>query len=141
MEGHISTSDIRASMVLIPSTPSILDRVSDFSTWYPPWIKRPRIRPSQSFPFEDGHRSNYTQPLVRTIKDRVLETFALSTDLIGFQEREKHDTTESSNSLAVGRSNEQENCVGRFKNGTIHQADASHTKHPYIITRWVALYP
>ncbi|KAK7046111.1 hypothetical protein VNI00_007113 [Paramarasmius palmivorus] len=111
---HVSTSDIRASIVLIPSSPSLLDHVSDYSSWYSPWMRRPRMR---------ALSSNYTFPLARTMKDRVLESFALS---------EQIDALDSDNG---GSDSGQENCVGMFANGTIYRADPSYTIHPHIISR------
>ncbi|EEB90510.1 hypothetical protein MPER_11272 [Moniliophthora perniciosa FA553] len=40
---NISTSDLRASIVLIPTSPSLFDYVSNYSSWYPASMRRPPV--------------------------------------------------------------------------------------------------
>ncbi|ESK87379.1 hypothetical protein Moror_11687 [Moniliophthora roreri MCA 2997] len=131
MSGHLSTSDLRASIVIIPSSPSLLDHVSDYSTWYS-WMRRHRMRPSRFPP-------NSTKPPIRSFQDRLLEGFALNVDLIRIHEHQKPNGTSydesSAPSDALDSHEEEVDCFALSSSGELVRASPSHILHPFIVTR------
>ncbi|KAJ7112451.1 hypothetical protein C8R43DRAFT_1138932 [Mycena crocata] len=76
---HLTPSDLRATFLLIPSSPSLLDHVKNFSTWMPESVfaKRPLTRP---WPFPLGSEKRGE----KTIADLALESFSITIPLIEF---------------------------------------------------------
>ncbi|KAJ7599884.1 hypothetical protein C8J56DRAFT_1037490 [Mycena floridula] len=63
----INSTDLRASFVLIPSSPSPLDYLKSYSSWYPSGMQRPPIR---SYSTE------------RSLVDETLDSFGISIPLL-----------------------------------------------------------
>ncbi|KAJ7619341.1 hypothetical protein FB45DRAFT_1095422 [Roridomyces roridus] len=76
----LNKNDLRAGFVLIPTSPSLLDQVTNFSTWRSegktPWA------PVRSWPFSLGAVDSGPQ----TVADRALDSFGLSMPLLEFHE-------------------------------------------------------
>lgn len=68
---NISNHDLRASIVLIPQSPSLLDYASNYTTWIPDGVIKP---PSRSY--------DISAP--RTLRDEILDSFAISVPLLNF---------------------------------------------------------
>ncbi|KAJ6558139.1 hypothetical protein B0H19DRAFT_1150066 [Mycena capillaripes] len=75
----LKENDLRASFVLIPTSPSLLDHVTDFSTWRPDSMRIPPVR-SWPFPLESPDKGP------QSVTDRALDSFAISMPLLEFHE-------------------------------------------------------
>ncbi|EEB96688.1 hypothetical protein MPER_04134, partial [Moniliophthora perniciosa FA553] len=136
MSSHLSTSDLRASIVIIPSSPSLLDYVSDYSTWNS-WMRKYRMRPF-TFP------QNFTNPPIRSFQDRLLESFALNVDLIRIHEHQKPNDTSNEPSApnsALGSDASEEGRLCMSNSGKLVRASPSHILHPFVVTRTQGLCP
>lgn len=101
---NLSRNDVRASFVLIPNSPSPMDRARNFSTWYPADMTR---RPERSWPYVHALFSTYqrrslidgltflahnvlrfplhsTETGPKTLVDEIIEAFAVSYPLVNF---------------------------------------------------------
>ncbi|KAF7360598.1 hypothetical protein MVEN_00791200 [Mycena venus] len=75
----LKENDLRASVVLIPTSPSLLDHVTNFSTWRPESLTIPSVR-SWPFPLEAPDSGP------PSLADRALDSFAISFPLLEFHE-------------------------------------------------------
>ncbi|KAJ6537787.1 hypothetical protein B0H19DRAFT_1240499 [Mycena capillaripes] len=75
----LKDNDLRASFVLIPTSHSLMDQVTDFSTWRPESLAIPPVR---SWPFPLGAADNGQQ----SVADRALDSFGISMPLLEFHE-------------------------------------------------------
>ncbi|KAF7360594.1 hypothetical protein MVEN_00790800 [Mycena venus] len=75
----LKENDLRASVVLIPTSPSLLDHVTNFSTWRPESLTIPPVR-SWPFPLEAPDSGP------PSLADRALDSFAISFPLLEFHE-------------------------------------------------------
>ncbi|EEB95872.1 hypothetical protein MPER_05093, partial [Moniliophthora perniciosa FA553] len=129
---NISTSDLRASIVLIPTSPSLFDHISNYSSWYPASMRRPPVLGPSALGFKSD------------LQGHALEAFGLSIDLIDLHEskaaNESH-TTEHDDSPTteefwdIQDSKETGGCYTRSDTGDIIRAKPSHKLHPYVISR------
>ncbi|THV02601.1 hypothetical protein K435DRAFT_962911 [Dendrothele bispora CBS 962.96] len=78
-EPKLRASDLRASMLLIPTSPSLMDSVVNYSSWIPEEL-RSKSAPERTWPFPMG--SKYMGE--KTITDLALESFAVSVPLVQF---------------------------------------------------------
>ncbi|KAJ7021462.1 hypothetical protein C8F04DRAFT_1140897 [Mycena alexandri] len=72
-------NDLRASFVVIPTTPSLVEYVTNISTWRPETM---RIPPVRAWPFPLG-TFNTASP---TMVDKALDSFGISIPLMEFHE-------------------------------------------------------
>ncbi|KDR66891.1 hypothetical protein GALMADRAFT_232296 [Galerina marginata CBS 339.88] len=134
---ELNTYDLRASFVLIPTPPSTLNQVANYSTWLPDAVKFP---PSRSWP------EGYT----RTLAEEVVDAYGTFTPLLTFQNIKSR--CESSSNSTTGTSlpslgddydeDEEEDApttnpavLGSSKNRFSSQGKPVLEAHPYIITR------
>ncbi|KAJ7598514.1 hypothetical protein C8J56DRAFT_168255 [Mycena floridula] len=75
-DGYLGNSYLRASFVLVPSSPSLLDNLKSYSTWIPPVGGPSSMRP------EGMTKGARERPLV----DEALDSFGLSLPLLEFLE-------------------------------------------------------
>ncbi|KAK7039640.1 hypothetical protein R3P38DRAFT_3181414 [Favolaschia claudopus] len=75
----IKETDLRASFVFIPTSPSPADHIYNFSSWRPPNMIVPPVR---AYPFPLG-TADKGQP---DVADRALDSFAISIPLLEFYE-------------------------------------------------------
>ncbi|KAJ7315037.1 hypothetical protein DFH08DRAFT_425650 [Mycena albidolilacea] len=75
----LKENDLRASFVLIPTSPSLVDQIINFSTWRPEVLTIP---PFRSWPFPLGAPDNGPQ----SAADRALDSFGISMPLLEFHE-------------------------------------------------------
>ncbi|KAJ7792321.1 hypothetical protein B0H14DRAFT_2931666 [Mycena olivaceomarginata] len=75
----LKENDLRASFVLIPTLPSLVDQITNFSTWRPEVLTIPPVR---SWPFPLGAADNGPQ----SAADRALDSFGISMPLLEFHE-------------------------------------------------------
>ncbi|KAJ3507415.1 hypothetical protein NLJ89_g6320 [Agrocybe chaxingu] len=66
---NLTNYDLRASFILIPNTPSLLDFASNYSTWIPSHIVVPPVRPYEAS---------------RSLEDEIIDSFALTIPLLDF---------------------------------------------------------
>ncbi|KAK7046049.1 hypothetical protein VNI00_007044 [Paramarasmius palmivorus] len=143
---NITTHDLRASVILIPNSPSLLDHVSNFSSWYPPTVNRPRMRNLESLsPFDSSTADVSTLDLHK----EAIDSFGLNINLV---------TLYDSKDAASGNETSSENIIDDFwtmgldeapepapttscyamnssSSDEIIRAKPSHKKQPYIKTR------
>ncbi|KAJ7481228.1 hypothetical protein B0H11DRAFT_2024732 [Mycena galericulata] len=76
---NLAESDLRATFLLLPTSPSLIDHVKNFSSWMPDSVfpKRPLTRP---WPFPLGSEEHGE----KTMADLALESFSISIPLIEF---------------------------------------------------------
>jgi len=74
---NLSNFDLRGSFVLLPSSPSLLDHVTNYSSWIPKTIKPLPVR---AWPFPLGS-PNHRE---KTLADEVLESFGVTSPLVQF---------------------------------------------------------
>lgn len=79
LDQNLTATDLRGSFVLIPSSPSPLDYLVNFSTSYPKSIAQPPVR---SWPFPLGSDTG----LARALADKAIDSFGCSTSLLEFHE-------------------------------------------------------
>ncbi|KAJ6495433.1 hypothetical protein C8R45DRAFT_1095066 [Mycena sanguinolenta] len=75
----LKENDLRASFVLIPTEPSLVNQITAFSTWWPRSVLRPPVR---SWPFPLGAADNGPQG----VADEALDSFGISMPLLEFHE-------------------------------------------------------
>ncbi|KAJ7256515.1 hypothetical protein B0H12DRAFT_1112424 [Mycena haematopus] len=77
----LDDSDLRATFLLLPSSPSLINHVKNFSSWIPDSLfsKRPPIR-SWPFPLDSEERGK------KTMADLALESFSFSIPLLEFHD-------------------------------------------------------
>uniref|UniRef100_A0A0W0FRS2 Uncharacterized protein n=1 Tax=Moniliophthora roreri TaxID=221103 RepID=A0A0W0FRS2_MONRR len=131
----LSHSDLRASIVLIPTSPSPLDFISDYSTWYPSKVKWPRMK---AYPFP----LNSSNPPDRKLQDRAIESFAISISLLSFHDTPSscHDNTGTEISDDIFGSSEQDRFYGHSDyygetDSPWHKFGDLSRKHPFVVTR------
>ncbi|KAJ7709472.1 hypothetical protein B0H17DRAFT_1028090 [Mycena rosella] len=76
---NLAESDLRATFLLIPSSPSLMDHIKNFSSWMPDSVYAKR-RPTRPWPFPLGSDERGD----KTIADLALESFAVSVPLLEF---------------------------------------------------------
>ncbi|KAK7062696.1 hypothetical protein VNI00_000184 [Paramarasmius palmivorus] len=132
----LSESDLRASVVLIPTSPSPLDFISHYSTWVPPKVKWPRMK-AYPFPLNTLNIPN------RKLQDRAAEAFAMSFTLLSFQDLPgKCDKTAADVADDIfGASQQDELRGGPDYFGVTHHlptyrmSEDMSNKHPFVTTR------
>ncbi|KAG6907294.1 hypothetical protein DXG01_009487 [Tephrocybe rancida] len=114
----LTKNDLRGSVVIIPSSPSPLDQIIDYSTWIPNFIK---VFPVRSWPFPLGS----TDERNKTIADKAIESFGVSVPLLRF-----HNIGKRCNDTDDDFYDEDD---GQISETTKNKNPLTH--HPYIVTR------
>ncbi|KAF7363792.1 hypothetical protein MSAN_01037100 [Mycena sanguinolenta] len=109
---HLEDSDLRATFLLLPSSPSLIDHVKNFSSWIPDSLF-PKRRPIRSWPFPLDSEDRGE----KTIADLALESFSFSIPLLEFHDAASQCTDDSGVSAA---------------NPSAPEVVAGH---PYVVTR------
>ncbi|KAF9559383.1 hypothetical protein CPC08DRAFT_818810 [Agrocybe pediades] len=68
---HLNNYDLRASFVLIPKSPSLLDTLSNYSTWIPSDAKNPPVR-------------TYPPEHAPSLAEEVIDSYGISLPLLSF---------------------------------------------------------
>ncbi|KAJ6502149.1 hypothetical protein C8R45DRAFT_1092043 [Mycena sanguinolenta] len=108
----LEDSDLRATFLLLPSSPSLVDHVKNFSSWIPDSLFAKR-RPIRSWPFPLGSEERGE----KTMADLTLESFSFSIPLLQFHDAASQCTNDSDVLPA---------------NSSVPQVV---TGHPYVVTR------
>ncbi|KAJ7587131.1 hypothetical protein C8J56DRAFT_1026641 [Mycena floridula] len=134
----METRDLRASFVLIPTSPSLMNHLHSYTSWYPDGVIHPRYR-AYPFPLDSTTHSP------RTEVDRALESFAISIPLLHLvdvgdcQHKNKIGDSESmdSNGDSMDEDDEDDDTdytpPSAFKGSEIDLN--TKRKHPFVITR------
>ncbi|KAJ7675487.1 hypothetical protein B0H17DRAFT_1207672 [Mycena rosella] len=101
---------LRASFVVIPESPSLVDYMSNFSIWRPETIQRPPVR---SWPFPLGAADEVPQK----VADRALDSFAISISLLEFHEIRSKCANDSNSNISL------EDHAGKQVEGKNHDAE------------------
>ncbi|KAG6876785.1 hypothetical protein C0993_000446 [Termitomyces sp. T159_Od127] len=114
----LTSYDLRGSVVLLPTSPSPLDEIIDFSTSIPDFLE---TFPVRSWPFPLG------SPRVgrKTLADKAVESFGASVPLLEFHNIRKR--------CADAEDNFYEEDDGSISSTTEFKSPLTH--HPYIVTR------
>ncbi|KAJ7119607.1 hypothetical protein C8R44DRAFT_982298 [Mycena epipterygia] len=75
----LKENDLRASFVAIPTSPSLVDHITNFTTWRPENMTIPPVR-SWPFPLETSSENP------KDMADRALDSFGISIPLLEFHE-------------------------------------------------------
>ncbi|KAG6825135.1 hypothetical protein H0H92_004599 [Tricholoma furcatifolium] len=75
---NLTNYDLRGSVVLIPSSPSLLDYATNYSSYIPDSLS---ILPVRAWPFPLGSQNIQHE---KTLADNILESFAVSVPLLQF---------------------------------------------------------
>ncbi|KAJ7047191.1 hypothetical protein C8F04DRAFT_1062971 [Mycena alexandri] len=111
LAAKLDESDLRATFLLLPSTPSLIDNVKNFSSWMPDSVFHKR-RPTRPWPFP----LNSELRGEKTTTDLALESFSISVPLLEF-----YDVASECKTAAV--------------NGTDEEQVLVVSGHPYVVTR------
>ncbi|TFK38532.1 hypothetical protein BDQ12DRAFT_631119 [Crucibulum laeve] len=86
---NLTNYDLRGSFVLIPTSPSLLDNIYNYSSWIPASITIPSPR---AWPFPPGSSDEG----IPSIRDSVMDSFGISIPLIEFHNIRSRCTSENS---------------------------------------------
>ncbi|KAJ7172110.1 hypothetical protein C8R46DRAFT_1258051, partial [Mycena filopes] len=111
LAANVEESDLRATFMLLPSRPSLIDNVKNFSSWMPDSVF-PKRRPTRPWPFPLGSEPRGG----KTMADLALESFSLSVPLIEF-----HDIASCFN--------------GTDGPAALEEEVSAVSGHPYVVTR------
>ena len=147
--------DLRASFVLIPTSPSPLDNLSNYSSWR---NKKVLIPPFRSWPYVSTFSSQFNCILQEysdtgpapTLQDRAIDSFGVSIALVQFYGvQSRCGLTTSSAPNASERAHEDDN--GNEDSEDLDQTDTDSSNemsnsigrpvlesHPYIVSQCVA---
>ncbi|KAG5725148.1 hypothetical protein E4T56_gene10227 [Termitomyces sp. T112] len=117
-KSDLTNYDLRGSVVLLPTSPSPLDRIIDYSTFIPSYVE---TLPVRSWPFPLG-----SSPMGgKTLADKAVERFGVSVPLLEFHNiRKRCEDSED---------NFYEDDDGSISSTTHSKSPLTH--HPYIVTR------
>ncbi|KAJ6588607.1 hypothetical protein B0H19DRAFT_212203 [Mycena capillaripes] len=145
----LKKDDLRASFVLIPTSPSLMDQVTAFSTWRPSGMKLPPVR---SWPFPLGTPNEGPESLA----DRALDSFGISIPLLEFHELRSKcvNTSNTSNSETspsetevVNKDDDGEDAEDQEEDNNVPEVIPSGVsdierypehalkRHPFVVTR------
>ncbi|KAG6853808.1 hypothetical protein C0991_001259 [Blastosporella zonata] len=114
----LTDNDLRGSVVLIPTSPSPLDQIMEYSTWIPDFIPVFSVR-SWPFPLGSSDVKN------KTTADKAVESFGITVPLLQFHNiRQRCHNVEDD---FVYDEEEGVSSTTEFKSPLTH--------HPYIVTR------
>ncbi|KAK7026801.1 hypothetical protein VNI00_015459 [Paramarasmius palmivorus] len=130
--GNISTSDLHASITLVPQSPSILDRMWSFSSWSPTSQKSARSRLGSPVEFGTSETS---------LLDRVVDSYAVTINLVRlYQKTPSNEVVVSEeDGLLLPENNVPEgseaSCYAFADSGQVMPAERRHMLKPYIISK------
>ncbi|KAJ6632547.1 hypothetical protein B0H10DRAFT_1977759 [Mycena sp. CBHHK59/15] len=136
----LEENDIRASFVIVPTSPSLLDYANNFSTWRPESMKIPPVR---SWPFPLG-ASDKGPP---SLADRALDSFGISIPLLEFHETQSkcpasHNAGEpsqrpDSDSIASDEQDDDEDddAILPGISNIAKYPEHALKRHPFLLTR------
>ncbi|KAG6833304.1 hypothetical protein H0H87_008936 [Tephrocybe sp. NHM501043] len=152
---NLTNYDLRGSVVLVPSSPTLLECMTNYSSYIPNSVD---MLPVRSWPFPLGAR--YTQE--KTLADKALESFAVSVPLIEFHGIQSRCAPETPTSTAHMNDDElldeegelepvhveaDSESRGWTRHGSAPVSSLEKTdgkdplkSHPYIVTRWKVSY-
>ncbi|KAH0580386.1 hypothetical protein H2248_001887 [Termitomyces sp. 'cryptogamus'] len=117
-KSDLTNYDLRGSVVLLPTSPSQIDKIIDYSTSIPRFIE---TFPVRSWPFP----LNSSRVGKKTLSDKALESFGASLPLLEFHNIRKR--CEKSEYDFYEEDDESISSTTEFKSPLTH--------HPYIVTR------
>ncbi|KAF7344379.1 hypothetical protein MSAN_01919000 [Mycena sanguinolenta] len=148
----LKENDLRASFVLIPTVPSLVNQITNFSTWRPETLKISSVR---SWPFPLGAADHGPQ----SIADRALDSFGISMPMLEFHEFGSKCTksepileTDSADEVALSDGNneddeeyyEEQEQVQKDTTGEppgvsdiSKYPEHASKRHPFVVTRYV----
>ncbi|KAJ6531299.1 hypothetical protein B0H19DRAFT_1273505 [Mycena capillaripes] len=113
LAANLTESDLRATFLLLPSSPSLIDHVKSFSSWMPDSVF-PKRRPTRPWPFPLGSEERGE----KTLADLALESFSISIPLLEF-----HDAASQCADASSGGPSSDE------------KESPADKAHPYVVTR------
>ncbi|KAG6826501.1 hypothetical protein H0H92_015574 [Tricholoma furcatifolium] len=116
----LTVNDLRGSVVLIPSSPSPLDNIIEYSSWIPSFINK---YPARSWPFPLGS----TDVRNRTLADEAIDSFGVTVPLLQFHNTPKKCQDTEDDVYLEEKEGEPVPSTTEFRSPLTH--------HPYIVTR------
>ncbi|KAG6837581.1 hypothetical protein H0H93_006995 [Arthromyces matolae] len=117
-QSDLNAYDLRGSIAVIPTSPSPLDRIVDYSTWIPRFID---TYPVRSWPFPMGSSGSKN----KSVADRAIDSFGVTVPLLQFHNVRKKCETDVEYIDDYGDD--------ELRDNTKHRSPVSH--HPYVVTR------
>ncbi|KAJ7827544.1 hypothetical protein B0H14DRAFT_3467025 [Mycena olivaceomarginata] len=108
----LTESDLRATFLLLPSSPSLINHLKNFSSWMPDSVFK-----------NDRQRDLGQEHDAKTIIDLALESFSISVPLIEFHDATSQCANESGETTAAPTEPEDQSLKGSVE------------AHPYVVTR------
>ncbi|KAJ7119545.1 hypothetical protein C8R44DRAFT_921775 [Mycena epipterygia] len=141
----LKENDRRASFVTIPTSPSLVDHVTNFTTWRPESMTIPPVR---SWPFPLGTSSENP----KVMADRALDSFGISIPLLEFHEIHSKCTNNSDSEIPKLSSQQIEDEENDAEEGDEDEAVGNGVevkgvsdivkhpqhavkRHPFVVTR------
>ncbi|KAF9466788.1 hypothetical protein BDZ94DRAFT_137676 [Collybia nuda] len=129
---NLSNLDLRGSFVLIPSSPSLLDHIANYSSWVPDEIKP---FPTRSWPFPLNSEQSE-----KSLADKAIESFGVTIPLLSFHGVHTRCAGDSSDAVPFEEDEEVTNQPPLDDNSNSPLLVTTNGKpllksHPYIVTR------
>ncbi|RDB21767.1 hypothetical protein Hypma_011097 [Hypsizygus marmoreus] len=140
---NLTNYDLRGSIVLVPTPPSMLDHLFNYSTWLPDTIDALPVR-SWPFPLGSADRGD------KTLADKAMESFGVSIPLIQFNGIQSQCMKSDDRDIAEDSTDDEDDIdiedlsdpvVPKPKNPSVPSSlrttngQPSLKSHPYIVTR------
>lgn len=135
LDRNLTTSDLRGTFVLIPSSQSLLKHVTNFSSWMPDAVYN-NLPPVRSWPFPLGLPFHAD----KTLSDLAVDSFGISIPLIRFSEIPSRCGNSSANitdqasstskDTATSFDSEQAKPLKQMK-----EDSPTYKNHPHVVTR------
>ncbi|KAJ7847742.1 hypothetical protein B0H14DRAFT_3675132 [Mycena olivaceomarginata] len=122
----LKENNLRASFVLIPTSPSLVNQITNFSTWRPKVLTIPPVR---SWPFPLGAADNGPQ----SAADRALDLFGILMPLLEFHEFGSKCTNSTNSDTSSSKDKPVDN--KNNENNEAKYPEHALKRHPFVVTR------
>ncbi|PBK87240.1 hypothetical protein ARMGADRAFT_1016752 [Armillaria gallica] len=136
LDRNLTTSDLRGTFVLIPSSQSLLKHVTNFSSWMPDAVYN-NLPPVRTWPFPLGSPFHAD----KTLSDLTVDSFGISIPLLQFSEIPSRCGNSSANIADQASSTSKDTATTSFD--SVQAKPLKQTKedtpayknHPHVVTR------
>ncbi|KAK0497989.1 hypothetical protein EDD18DRAFT_127704 [Armillaria luteobubalina] len=128
LDRNLTTSDLRGTFVLIPSSKSLLKHVTNFSSWMPDAVVD-NLPPVRSWPFPLGS-SFYAE---KTLADLAVDSFGISVPLLQFSEIPSRCADSSVNATDQATSASKDTAATSFD--LVKKDIPAYKNHPHVVRR------
>ncbi|KAK0471373.1 hypothetical protein IW261DRAFT_1405834 [Armillaria novae-zelandiae] len=128
LDKNLTTSDLRGTFVLIPSSKSLLKHVTNFSSWMPDAVFD-NLPPVRSWPFPLGS-SFHTD---KTLADLAVDSFGISVPLLQFSEIPSRCANSSANTTDQAASTSNDTVATSLD--SVKEDTPAYKYHPHVVKR------